>query len=111
MAEPAKTRDWEGPRFDKLRTLDNEVVSGKKYKVKIFTDERDSAGHVDLAVNGYNIRIRRGEEVIVDEAYVEVLKNAVVTSFRYDPDTNLRTPIERPMYPFSYTEVREPQAA
>lgn len=96
------------PQVGSLRTLQNEPISGQKWKVVIYADQNDK-GDVDIQVNGYNVRIKRGQEVILDDAYVEVLRNARIDTFEYDPQTNARTPSTRMAYPFQATPI--PQAA
>jgi hypothetical protein len=66
-------------------------VNGKKYRLTIFATEQDKSD-VDIIVNGHNIRVRRGVEVVVDEAYVEVLRNAEINTVMQDPDTGVRSP-------------------
>jgi len=92
------------PQVGSLRTLANEPVSGRKFKVVIYGDQNDK-GPVDISVNGYNIRVKRDEEVIIDEVYVEVLKNAVIETQVWNQDTNTSTLSRRMVYPFQATEV------
>lgn len=92
------------PQVGSLRTLDNQPISGRKYRVTIYGDQNDK-GPVDLSIMGYNIRIKRDEEVIIDEAYVEVLKNAVIETMQWDQDTNTSHMTRRMVYPFQATEV------
>mgnify|MGYP006319268175 CR=1 FL=1 len=92
------------PNQGSLRTLQNQSVSGQKWEVMIYADQNDK-GDVDLQVNGFNIRIRRGEKVIIDEAFVEVLRNAVIETTQWNPETNTRTPTQRMVYPFQATPV------
>jgi len=88
-----------------LYTLDGKKVSGRKFEVEIFATQNDTSP-VDLIVNGHNIRVQRGKKVIMDEAYVEVLKNAMIDSVIQDPDTGVRTPQKIQVYPHSAVEVR-----
>lgn len=88
----------------KLHTIDGKPVNGKKYKVKIFATQEDK-NDVDLIVNGHNIRIQRGQEVIIDEAYVEVLRNAVINTIVQDADTGIRTAMEQMVYPHQAVPV------
>lgn len=92
------------PQVGSLRTLDDKPVSGRKLKVVIYSDQNDK-GAVDLSVNGYNIRIQRDQEVIIDEVYVEVLKNAVIETMQWNQDTNTSHMSRRMVYPFQATEV------
>lgn len=84
----------------KLCTIDGKPINGKKYKVKIFDTQGDH-NDVDLIVNGHNVRIQRGKEVILDEAYVEVLRNAVINTVQQDEDSGVRMAREQLCYPFS----------
>jgi len=90
----------------KLRDLSGNLVEGKKYRVTIYGDPNDK-GPVDLAVNGFNIRIKRDEEVIIGEAYLNVLKNAVIETMQWNQDTNTSSISRRMVYPFQATEVVE----
>lgn len=92
------------PTVGKLRTLDDKPIAGRKFKVVIYGDQNDK-GPVDISVNGYNIRVKRDEEVIIDEVYVEVLKNAVIETQVWNQDTNTSTISRRMVYPFQATEV------
>lgn len=49
------------------------------YVIVHSTDDEDGARPVDVSVNGYPYRIPRDKEVLVPEAVVEVLQNAVET--------------------------------
>lgn len=81
-----------------LYTLDGKKVDGRKFKLKIFATENDR-NDVDIIVNGYNIRIQRGQEVIVDEAYIEMLRCAVIDTVIQDPETGERTASSMMVYP------------
>ena len=96
------------PQVGQLRTLQNEKIDGQKWDVMIYGAENAKDQFVDLAVNGHNIRIKRGEWVRVDECFVEVLRNAVIQTYSQNPETGAQTPIERLVYPF---QVRPVQAA
>lgn len=82
-----------------LYDLKGNRVSGRKYKLKIHATEQDSSD-VPLIVNGHNIIVKRGFEVIVDEAYVNILRDAVVETMVQDPDTGVRTAVSRQVYPY-----------
>lgn len=88
------------PALGTLSTLQGERVNGKKYRVTIFATETDKSD-VDIICNGHNIRVKRGVEVIMQEAYVEILRNAVVETTAQDPDTGLRSPQRMMVYPHS----------
>ena len=81
-----------------LYTLQGEKVHGKRYKVKIFATESDK-GDVPIIVNGQNIIVKRGFDVEMDEAYVEVLRNAVIYSTAQDEDGK-RFPTMVQKFPF-----------
>lgn len=79
-------------------------VNGKKFKVLIF-DSPDDHNDVDLIFNGHNIRIQRGQEVIIDECYVDILRNAIINTVVQDQDTGTRSPRMQMVYPFQATPV------
>lgn len=88
----------------KLHTVDGKPVNGKKYRLTIFATEQDKSD-VDLIVNGHNIRVRRGVEVVVDEAYIEVLRNAEINTVVQDPDTGVRSAQRMQVYPHTASPV------
>jgi hypothetical protein len=88
----------------KLHTVDGKPVNGKKYRLTIFATEQDKSD-VDIIVNGHNIRVRRGVEVVVDEAYIEVLRNAEINTVMQDPDTGVRSPQRMQVYPHTAVPV------
>ena len=93
VAVPAaeKKPEVKEPPLGALYTLQGEKVASRKYKLTIFATETDKSD-VDLIINGHNLRIRRGEEVIVAEPYVDLLRNAVIDTTIEDPDTGKRHP-------------------
>lgn len=93
VAVPAaeKKPEVKEPPLGALYTLQGEKVVSRKYKLTIFATETDKSD-VDLIINGHNLRIRRGEEVIVAEPYVDLLRNAVIDTTIEDPDTGKRHP-------------------
>lgn len=97
------------PQIGQLRTLQNDKIDGQKYRVRIFGSENAKDQHVDLAVNGHNVRIKRGEWVQLDECFVEVLRNAVIETYEQNPDTGVKSPVTRLVYP--YEAVPVPAAA
>lgn len=105
-AAPAKSPRAEEslPALGTLSTLQGEKVNGKKYRVTIFSTETDKSD-VDIICNGHNIRVRRGVEVIMQEAYVDILRNAVVETTVQDPDTGMRAPQRLMVYPHTAIPV------
>jgi hypothetical protein len=93
-----KQVDRAPPPTTGLYTLDGKKINGKKFKVKIFATESDKSD-VHLIVNGYNVVVKRNVDVLLDEAYVEVLRNAVVSTVIQDPDTGERIPQTIQVYP------------
>lgn len=87
-----------------LHTIDGKPINGKKYRLTIFATEQDKSD-VDIIVNGHNIRVRRGVEVVVDEAYIEVLRNAEINTAVQDPDTGVRSPQRMQVYPHTAVPV------
>lgn len=79
-------------------------VNGLKYKVMIF-DTPDDHNDVDLVFNGHNLRIQRGQEVVLDECYVEILRNAIINTVVQDPDSGHRSARQQMVYPHSATPV------
>lgn len=92
------------PPLGALYTLQGEKFVGRKYRLTIFATETDKSD-VDLIVNGHNLRIRRGEEVIVAEPYIELLRNAVIDTTMEDPDTGKRYPQRIMTYPHTAVPV------
>jgi hypothetical protein len=88
----------------KLHTIDGKPVNGKKFRLTIYATESDKSD-VDLIVNGHNIRIQRNKEVVVDEAYVDVLRNAVIDTVMQDPDSGVRSPQRVMVYPHTAVPV------
>lgn len=103
---PAKAQRVEEklPALGRLHTLAGVPVDAPKYRVTIFATEQDKSD-VDLIVNGHNVRIKRGQEVILMEPYVEVLRNAVVETMSQDPDTGVRSAQKMMVYPHSAIPV------
>jgi hypothetical protein len=88
----------------KLHTIDGKPVNGKKYRLTIFATESDKSD-VDIIVNGHNIRVQRNKEVVVDEAYVDVLRNAVIDTVMQDPDSGQMSPQRMMVYPHTAVPV------
>ena len=106
-ASAAPVKEPRMPQVGQLRTMQNERIDGQKWDVMIYAGENARDQFVDLAVNGHNIRIKRGEWVRVDECYVEVLRNAVVETYSQDAETGAKTPMRRLMYPFESRPVSQ----
>lgn len=106
VAKPKKSTGNEPrmPALGRLHTLDGKPVDAPRYKVTIFATETDKSD-VDLIVNGHNIRVKRGIEVVLMEPYVELLRNAVVETIVQDPDTGARSPSKRMVYPHQAVPV------
>lgn len=94
------------PPEGQLVTLSGEKVSGRKFKVKIYPTE-DNKEDVQMAINGYAIQLKRGEEHIIDECFLEVLKCAVVNTIGQDPQTLQHFSVQRNIYPFTAELVHE----
>lgn len=80
---------------------------GRKFKVTVHPTESEK-GDIDVQVNGHNIRIQRGIEVVIAEPFLKALQNTVIESFVLDPegkrDANghpLRVPVRQPRYALS----------
>lgn len=106
VANPKKSPGKEArmPALGRLSTLDGKIVDAPRYRVTIFSTENDNSD-VDLIVNGHNIRVQRNKEVILQEPYVELLRNAVVETVVQDPDTGVRAPSRRMVYPHQAVPV------
>lgn len=87
-----------------LYDLKGNKINGKKVRLTIFATEADKSD-VDIIVNGNNIRVQRGKEVIVDEAYAGVLKDAMINTVVQDPDSGVRTPQQIQVYPHTVSPV------
>ncbi|MGI0034319.1 MAG: hypothetical protein ACRD98_00425 [Nitrososphaera sp.] len=81
-----------------LLTLDGKKIKGRQFRVTIFSTETDKSD-VLMAVNGYGISVQRNKEVVLDECFVEVLKNSVITTTEQHPDTGVTVPVTRLTYP------------
>jgi hypothetical protein len=107
-AEEAKTvekqPDRREPPLGALHTLDGKRVNGRKWRLKIFSTANDGSD-VPIIVNGHNIVVKRNHEVIVDEAYVVALRNAVVTTVVQDPDTGIRVPQMIQVFPHEASPI------
>lgn len=97
------------PPLGALYTLDGKRVEGRQFRVTIFDTETDKSD-VPIIVNGHNIKVKRGVEVIMHEAYLDVLRNAVVNTIVQDPDTGVKTPRTMLVFPHQAIEVRADDA-
>ena len=71
-------------------------------KIHISKTELNKRGHpVIVGLNGVMASIPVGQPVIVPEAYVEILRNAMRTEYELDVGTNELVPREVPSYPFN----------
>lgn len=84
-AAKAEERKNPLPKEGNLRTLTGEPISGRKYRVTIMATEGET-GDVKLGVNGHMIQIQRGVPVVLNEAYLEVLKNTVINTVQHEDD-------------------------
>lgn len=87
-----------------LLTLDGQKINGKKYRVKIFATE-DGKEDVCMAVNGFAIQMKRGQEYVLDECFVEVLRNAQINTTEQDQETLQFYPVSRLVYPHQAVPV------
>lgn len=95
---PVKRDEKALPALGNLYTLDGKRVDAPRYRVTIFATETDKSD-VDIVCNGHNIRVQRGKEVIMQEPYVEILRNAIINTTEQDPDTGARSAVSRMVYP------------
>lgn len=82
----------------KLLTLDGKKINGRKYRVTIFATEQDKAD-VAMSINGYAIKIQRNKETILDECWLENLRNSMISTVEQDPETGAMVPVTRLTYP------------
>lgn len=87
------------PKEGALRSLDGALAGSRKMRVTIMATESEKED-VKLGVNGHLVQIKRGVPVIVDAAYVEVLKNSTIDTEVQDPDTGKRQAVQMQRYPF-----------
>lgn len=87
------------PKEGALRALDGSLAGSRKMRVTIMATESEKED-VKLGVNGHMLQIKRGVPVVIDAAYVEVLKNSVIDTEIQDPDTGKRTQVQMQRYPF-----------
>lgn len=87
------------PREGKLRDLAGALVKCKKVRIMILATEQEQ-GDVKLGLNGHMLQIKRGVEVEIDEPYLGVLRDSIVSTVQWDPETNSRTPMQIQRYPY-----------
>jgi hypothetical protein len=86
------------PKEGALRSLDGSLAGTRKVRVTIMSTESEKED-VKIGVNGHLVQVKRGVPVILDQAYVEVLKNSTIDTFVED-DTGKRTQVQMQRYPF-----------
>lgn len=88
------------PKEGALRSLDGSLASSGKMRVTVMATESEKED-VKLGVNGHLIIIKRGLPVVIDAAYVEVLKNSTIDTVAQDPDTGVKVAVKMQRYPFT----------
>lgn len=88
------------PKEGALRALDGSLAGSRKMRVTIMATESEKED-VKLGVNGHLVIIKRGIPVVVDAAYVEVLKNSVIDTTAQDVDTGVKVAVKMQRYPFT----------
>lgn len=86
------------PKEGALRALDGSLAGTKKVRITIMATEGEKED-VKIGVNGHLIQIKRGVPVVVDVAYLEVLKNSTIDTIMED-DNGKRTQVQMQRYPF-----------
>lgn len=84
-AAKADERKNPAPKEGALRSLDGKLAGGRKFRVTVMATEGET-GDVKLGVNGHLVQIKRGVPVVLDEAYVEVLRNTVINTIHHNDD-------------------------
>lgn len=88
------------PLEGKLSSLDEgAIVSKGKARVTIMATEDDKSD-VFLRLNGHAIKVKRGVEVLIPVEYLGVLKDSMIYTTSYDPETNKNTPVQVMRVPF-----------
>ena len=88
------------PKEGALRALDGSLAGSRKMRVTIMATETEKED-VKLGVNGHLVLIKRGMPVVIDEAYVEVLRNSTIDTIAQDPDTGKKVAVQMQRYPFT----------
>lgn len=86
------------PKEGALRSLDGSLAGTRKMRVTIMATESEKED-VKIGVNGHLVQVKRGVPVILDAAYVEVLKNSTIDTISED-ENGKRTPVQMQRYPF-----------
>lgn len=87
------------PKEGALRALDGSLAGSRKMRVTIMATESDKED-VKVGVNGHLVQIKRGVPVVIDEAYVEVLRNSTIDTIVED-DNGKRAQVQMQRYPFT----------
>lgn len=87
------------PKEGALRALDGSLAGSKKMRVTVMSTESDKED-VKVGVNGHLVQIKRGVPVIVDAAYVEVLRNSTIDTIVED-ENGKRSQVQMQRYPFT----------
>lgn len=78
------------------------AADAKKFKVTIAkAGEGEDNGDVFLGVNGRTVLIQRGQPVVLEECFLDVLKNSVIETHEKGEDGKLK-PISIPRFNFSF---------
>lgn len=88
------------PKEGALRSLDGSLAGSSKMRVTVMATESEKED-VKLGVNGHLIVIKRGLPVVIDAAYVEVLRNSTIDTIAQDPDTGAKVAVKMQRYPFT----------
>jgi hypothetical protein len=88
------------PKEGALRALDGSLGGSQKMRVTVMATESEKED-VKLGVNGHLIVIKRGLPVVIDAAYVEVLRNSTIDTIAQDPDTGAKVAVKMQRYPFT----------
>lgn len=91
-----------------LYDLQGNRIKGWLYELEIMDSEQDHSP-VPIIVNGHNIIVQRGKKVIVQEAYIEALRNAVIET-RVQDESGEWHASRRFAFPFQATPLNR-QAA
>lgn len=91
------------PKLGALRALDGSLAGTRKMRVTIMATEAES-DDVKLGVNGHLVQVKRGVPVILDVAYVEVLRNSTIDTMIQDDD-GVKKQVQMQRYPFTAEPV------
>jgi hypothetical protein len=87
------------PKEGALRALDGSLAGSRKMRVTVMATESEKED-VKVGVNGHLVQIKRGVPVIVDAAYVEVLRNSTIDTIVED-ENGKRSQVQMQRYPFT----------